>query len=64
VHTEIAVSGIHQVLEIAERQRFIRREGADDTETHPLVDDLSLAVVRRDAGALSESQSADRLHLS
>ena len=35
----------------------------DFAATHPLVDDLSLAVVRRDAGALSQSQSADRLHL-
>jgi serine phosphatase RsbU (regulator of sigma subunit) len=35
----------------------------DFAATHPLVDDLSLAVVRRDAGTLSESQSADRLHL-
>ena len=35
----------------------------DFAATHPLVDDLSLAVVRRDAGAPSQSQSVDRLHL-
>ncbi len=35
----------------------------DFAGTHPLVDDLSLAVIRRDTGAQPQSQPVDRLHL-
>src|ERR1041384_2428250 len=37
VNTEIAVSSIHQVFEIAERQRFVSGERADNTQTQTLV---------------------------
>ncbi|HSE32052.1 MAG TPA: PP2C family protein-serine/threonine phosphatase [Pyrinomonadaceae bacterium] len=35
----------------------------DFAGTHPLVDDLSMAVIRRDADTSFQSQSLDRLHL-
>ena len=35
---EIAVCGIHQALEIAKSQRFIRGERADDAEAQALMD--------------------------
>ena len=38
VNAEVTVSGIHQVLQIAERQRLVRGERADDSETQTLVD--------------------------
>lgn len=38
VHTEIAVSGVHQVFEIAERQRLVCSERTDDAETQTFMD--------------------------
>lgn len=38
MNAEITVSGIHQVFEIAERQRLVGGECANDPETQALVD--------------------------
>jgi hypothetical protein len=37
---DVAVSGIQKILQVGEAELVIRREGADDTESHALVDYL------------------------
>lgn len=37
VHTQVSIGRTHQTLQIAEGQRFIRREGTDDPEPQSLV---------------------------
>src|SRR4051812_45193324 len=38
VDAQVSISRTHQSLQIAERQRLIRREGTDDAEAQSLVD--------------------------
>src|SRR6266705_2334079 len=40
VHTDVAVGGLEQFLEVAEGKRFVDGESADDAEPHALVDKL------------------------
>src|SRR3981189_2843457 len=39
MHTEVAVGGVEEAIEIREAQRVVDREGADDAEAKAFVDD-------------------------
>src|SRR5262249_55526114 len=39
VDAEVPVGRLQELLEIVERERLVDREGADDAETHPFVDE-------------------------
>ena len=47
VHAQIAVGRLEQPFQIVERQPLVDREGADDAETQPLVDEPIEAPDRR-----------------
>src|SRR3990170_2352608 len=60
---QISIGGLHQLFQIAEAERVVNRQSADDTETQPLVNETveRMRAVRR---GLTVRLTADRTQSS